>query len=161
MLRLRAGARIVYKLVDRVDERVSGHGTWWDMHTALTVREEEFLPNYRRMWEGIPEEEGYKADLNLTWKNKKLFRRARVCIGVPSASSGNRSVIAAMSSTIGTAHSFHFMGGKPLKAWLDGVIRGHGTGRIFTRARRVAQKSAQPGLMEGLGRENPFKVYEE
>ena len=66
MLRLRAGARIVYKLVDRVDERVSGHGTWWDMHTALTVREEEFLPNYRRMWGGIPEEDGYKADLNLT-----------------------------------------------------------------------------------------------
>src|SRR5436309_4771683 len=45
VLRLRAGGRIVYKLVDRVDERVSGHGTWWDMHTALTVRQEEFLPN--------------------------------------------------------------------------------------------------------------------
>ena len=26
------------------------------MHTALTVRAEEFLPNYRRMWDGIPEE---------------------------------------------------------------------------------------------------------
>src|SRR5205823_12419306 len=28
VLRLRAGARIVYKLVDRVDERVAGHGPW-------------------------------------------------------------------------------------------------------------------------------------
>lgn len=66
MLRLRAGGRLVYKLVDKVDERVSGHGTWWDMHTALTVRDEEFLPSYRRMWAQIPEEAGSKADLNLT-----------------------------------------------------------------------------------------------
>mgnify|MGYP003577289414 CR=1 FL=1 len=28
VLPLRACARIVYKLVDRIDERVSGHGTW-------------------------------------------------------------------------------------------------------------------------------------
>src|SRR5581483_6370829 len=66
VLRLQAGPRLVYKRVGKVDERVSGHGTWWDMHTALTVRAEEFLPNYRRLWEGIPEEAGYKADLNLT-----------------------------------------------------------------------------------------------
>ena len=34
VLRLRAGARLIYKLVDKVDERVAGHGPWWDMHTA-------------------------------------------------------------------------------------------------------------------------------
>ena len=49
MLRLRAGARLVYKLVEQVDERIAGHSPWWDMHTALTVREEEFFPNYRHV----------------------------------------------------------------------------------------------------------------
>ena len=43
VLRL-APAPLVYKLVDKVDERVSGHGTWWDMHTALTVRQKSFCP---------------------------------------------------------------------------------------------------------------------
>ena len=76
VLRLRAGGRLVYKLVDKVDERVSGHGTWWDMHTALTVRQEEFLPDYRRMWEGIPEEKAYKADLNLSHRRTRSPTRA-------------------------------------------------------------------------------------
>ena len=50
VLRLRAGARLVYKLVDRVDERVSGHGTWWDMHHgADSFAQEEFPAQPRRM----------------------------------------------------------------------------------------------------------------
>ena len=60
ILRMRGGSRFIYKLVDKVDERIAGHSPWWDMHTALLVREEEFLPNYRRMWEGLPEEAGPK-----------------------------------------------------------------------------------------------------
>ena len=64
ILRMRAGVRFVYKLVDQVDERIAGHSPWWDMHTALLVREEEFFPNYRRMWEGLPEEAGPKEHLN-------------------------------------------------------------------------------------------------
>jgi hypothetical protein len=47
--------------------------------TALTVREEEFFPNYRRMWEGVPEEEDRRA--NRLWKKwfscfENLFRQA-------------------------------------------------------------------------------------
>jgi len=106
VLRLRAGGRLVYKLVDNVDERVSGHGTWWDMHTALTVRDEEFLPNYRRMWDGIPEEAGYKADLNLTIEQQEALPGAPVCIAAPSASGGRKYAAAAMSSTTGTAIHF-------------------------------------------------------
>jgi len=115
VLRLRAGGRIVYKLVDKVDERVSGHGTWWDMHTALTVRQEEFLPNYRRMWEGIPEEQGYKADLNLTLEQQEAL---------PARTGLHRSPVGLKWKEICNrgdefydwdCHSFHFMGGKPLK----------------------------------------------
>ena len=34
------------------------------MHTAFTVRDEEYLPNYRRMWESLPEETGAKEHFN-------------------------------------------------------------------------------------------------
>ena len=142
VLRLRAGGRIVYKLVDQVDERVSGHGTWWDMHTALTVRQEEFLPNYRRMWEGIPEEKGYKADLNLSLEEQEAL---------PARTGLHRSPVGIRWKEIcdrgdefydWDCHSFHFIGGKPLERRLHGVIRGHRTGRIFARARPVDEKAA-------------------
>jgi catechol 2,3-dioxygenase-like lactoylglutathione lyase family enzyme len=158
VLRLRAGARLVYKLVDKVDERVSGHGTWWDMHTALTVRQEEFLPNYRRMWEGIPEEEGYKADLNLSLEQQEAL---------PARTGLHRSPVGLKWKKIcdrgdeyydWDCHSFHFMGGKPLKN--DGSMALYEAIEQEKYLRELAesmQKSAQPGLMEGLGRENPFK----
>jgi hypothetical protein len=143
VLRLRAGGRIVYKLVDRVDVRVSGHGTWWDMHTALTVRQEEFLPNYRRMWDRLPEEVMGRPGSSLN--NRKRFRRARV------ASQSRRYqvetiCIAAMSSTTGTATCFAFRS-KMTDRWHYTRPR---TGRIFDRAPASMEKSAQPGLMEGL-----------
>jgi catechol 2,3-dioxygenase-like lactoylglutathione lyase family enzyme len=158
VLRLRAGARLVYKLVDKVDERVSGHGTWWDMHTALTVRQEEFLPNYRRMWEGIPEEEGYKADLNLSLEQQEAL---------PARTGLHRSPVGLKWKEIcdrgdefydWDCHSFHFMGGKSLTN--DGSMALYEAIEQEEYLRELAesmQKSAQPGLMEGLGRENPFK----
>lgn len=114
VLRLRAGGRLVYKLVDKVDERVSGHGNWWDMHTALTVRHEEFLPSYRRMWEGLPEEKGYKADLNLSVEEQEAL---------PARTGLHRSPVGLRWKQIcdrgdefydWDCHSFHFIGGKPL-----------------------------------------------
>ena len=44
VLRMRGGARLVYKLADQLDERIAGHSPWWDMHTAFTVRDEEYCP---------------------------------------------------------------------------------------------------------------------
>lgn len=113
VLRLRAGARLVYKRVDRVDERVAGHGPWWDMHTALTVREEEFFPNYRRMWEGLPEEENEKAKLNLPLEQEDAL---------PARTGLHRSPVGLKWKEIcergdefydWDAHAFHFIGGIP------------------------------------------------
>ena len=56
-------------------------------------------------------------------------------------------------------HSFHFMGGKPLKA--DGSMVLYQAIEQEEYLRELAesvQQSAQPGLMEGLGRENPFEA---
>lgn len=161
VLRLRAGARLVYKLADRVDERVSGHGTWWDMHTALTVRKEDFLPNYRRMWEGIPEEEGYKADLNLTREEQEAL---------PARTGLHRSPVGLKWKQISNrgdefydwdCHSFHFMGGKPLGA--DGSMARYETVEQEQYLRELAEslnKASEPGLMKGLGGENPFRIRE-
>lgn len=55
-LALAGGGRIVYHRVESLGEwtlaRASG-----GPHAALTVRDEDFWPNYKRMWEGLPEGE--------------------------------------------------------------------------------------------------------
>jgi catechol 2,3-dioxygenase-like lactoylglutathione lyase family enzyme len=115
VLRLRAGARLVYKLVDRVDERVAGHGPWWDMHTALTVREEEFFPNYRRMWESLPEESAPKESLSESLEQQEAL---------PARTGLHRSPVGYKWKAIyqrgdefydWDGHAFHFFGGIPLK----------------------------------------------
>ena len=120
VLRLRAGARLIYKLVDQVDERIAGHSPWWDMHTALLVREEEFLPNYRRMWEGLPEEAGPKENLNDSRDKEDAF---------PARTGLHRSPVGYKWKEIyqrgdefydWDGHAFHFFGGIPLKS--DGSL---------------------------------------
>jgi hypothetical protein len=161
VLRMRAGGRLIYKLVDKVDQRVSGHGTWWDMHTALTVRDGEFLPSYRRMWAGIPEEKGYKGDLNLPIGEQEVL---------PARTGLHRSPVGIRWKEIcdrgdefydWDCHSFHFIGGKPLKpdgsmALYQAIEQEH----YLQDLAASLNKSAAPGLMEGLGNENPFKPRE-
>jgi catechol 2,3-dioxygenase-like lactoylglutathione lyase family enzyme len=53
VLRLASGARLVYKKVDTLGGRSTGMGLS-DVHTALTVHQDSFFPNYRRLWAGLP-----------------------------------------------------------------------------------------------------------
>ncbi len=158
VLRMRAGGRLIYKLVDKVDERVSGHGTWWDMHTALTVRDEEFLPSYRRMWAGIPEEKGYKADLNLSVEEQEAL---------PARTGLHRSPVGIRWKEIcdrgdefydWDCHSFHFIGGRPLNpdggmALYEAIEQEH----YLQDLAASLHKDHEQNLMEGLGNANPFK----
>ena len=111
VLRLRAGARLIYKRVHDVDERVAGHGDWWDMHTALTVREREFLPNYRKMWENLPEEAAPKEKLNASREEQDKL---------PARTGLHRSPVGYKWKEISRrgdefydwdGHAFHFYGG--------------------------------------------------
>lgn len=54
VLRLAAGARLIFRKVDELQGRTTGCGLP-DTHTALTVRTEEFFPNYRRLWAELRE----------------------------------------------------------------------------------------------------------
>jgi hypothetical protein len=161
VLRLKAGARLVYKLVDKVDERVCGHGPWWDMHTALTVRHEDFLPNYRRMWAELPEEQSYKENLNRTLAEEEAL---------PARTGLHRSPVGLRWKEIcdrgdefydWDCHAFHFIGGKPLKK--DGSLALYEAVEQEEYLRDLAasmHKDSEPGLMTGLGSENPFKPRE-
>ena len=55
VLRLVGGARVVYKKVDTMSQRTGGFGKLGAAHAALVVRDEDFWPNYERMWDGVPE----------------------------------------------------------------------------------------------------------
>ena len=115
VLRLQAGGRLIYKLVDQTDERVAGHGPWWDMHTALTVRAEEFMPNYRRMWETLPEEAMAKEEDTLSLEEEDAL---------PARTGLHRSPVGYRWKAIfergdefydWDGHAFHFFGGRPVK----------------------------------------------
>jgi hypothetical protein len=161
VLRLRAGGRIVYKLVDKVDERVCGHGPWWDMHTALTVRHDQFLPSYRHMWEGLPEENNYKANLNQSLEEEEAL---------PARTGLHRSPVGIRWKEIcdrgdefydWDCHAFHFIGGKPIKN--DGSMALYEAIEQEEYLVELADSlniGKQPSLMEGLRDDNPFKPRE-
>src|SRR5579871_2069707 len=52
---LAGGGRVVLKQVDVLGQRTRGHTQWEVLHTALAVREDEFMPLYHRLWEALPE----------------------------------------------------------------------------------------------------------
>ena len=158
VLRMRAGGRLIYKLVDKVDERVSGHGTWWDMHTALTVRDEEFLPSYHRMWAGIPEEKGYKADLNLSIEQQEALTARTGLHRSPVGIRWKEICDRGDEFYDWDCHSFHFIGGRPLKpdgsmALYEAIEQEH----YLQDLAASLNKGSERGLMAGLGSENPFK----
>jgi len=55
VLPLAAGGRLVFKQVDTLGERTSGRGVFRALHDALVVRDEDFFPNYERVWAELPE----------------------------------------------------------------------------------------------------------
>jgi predicted enzyme related to lactoylglutathione lyase len=55
VLPLVGGARLVYKQVETIGQRTGGWGKLHAAHAALVVRDEDFWPNYERMWAEVPE----------------------------------------------------------------------------------------------------------
>ena len=66
VLPLASGGRIVYKLVDSVDQRTIGHRPWFALHTALTVRDDDFFKEYQALWEGLSEWEDAEHHLEVS-----------------------------------------------------------------------------------------------
>jgi catechol 2,3-dioxygenase-like lactoylglutathione lyase family enzyme len=114
VLRTLGGARIIYKRVDEMDERVAGHMPWWDMHMALTVRHDELLANYRRMWDGLPEEQDTKEKLGLP-RHEENALPARTALHPSPAGVKWRQIYKRGDDFFDwDGHLFHFYGGIPL-----------------------------------------------
>ena len=141
VLRMRAGARLVYKLVDQLDERIAGHSPWWDMHTAFTVREEEFFPNYRRMWDGLPEEAGAKEHLNDSREKEDNFPGAHRPAPQPGRLQMERNLPARRRILRLGRPRFPLHRRHPEKSRrLAGALHAERTRRILARAGRVSEK---------------------
>lgn len=54
VFRLAAGGRMIFRKVDALEGRTTGCGLR-DAHTALVVRDQDFFPNYARVFAGLPE----------------------------------------------------------------------------------------------------------
>lgn len=52
---LAGGGRVVFKKVDKLDVRTGGSTRWRGVHSAYIVRDEEFIPSYRRIWDELAE----------------------------------------------------------------------------------------------------------
>ena len=115
VLNLLGGARLVYKLVDSVDVRVVGHGPWYDMHTALTIRAEEYLNNYQRMWDGLPEEKDAKENLNQTVEEHDALPARTGLHRNPWGPLWKKTFKRGDEFYDWDGHGFHFVGGIPLK----------------------------------------------
>jgi predicted enzyme related to lactoylglutathione lyase len=52
---LAAGGRLVFRRVDELGNRTGGHAAYHALHTALVIRDDEFLPALQRMYQELPE----------------------------------------------------------------------------------------------------------
>ena len=107
---LAGGGRVVYHLVDEVDERLTGHGPWFALHTALTVAEDAFFPNYRRMWDGIPEETDTKEALGLSREQEDALVARTGLHGSPSGRKWKATYERGDEFYDADGHAFHFVG---------------------------------------------------
>lgn len=49
------GARLIFKKVDALDVRTGGSTLWRGVHNAYAIRDDEFLPAYKRAWDALSE----------------------------------------------------------------------------------------------------------
>lgn len=123
-LGLAGGGRIIYKQVDVLGTRTGGRGTFAALHTALVVREEDYLPNLRRMWAELPEWE-YDSKAPLGVDPETLPART----GAHGSTAGQR-----WKALYGRGDdwydwdtlNFHFIGGTPQGGSMANYV-GHST----------------------------------
>ena len=110
-LALVGGGRIVYHLVDEVDERLTGHGAWYALHAALTVQETSFMPNYLRLWDGVPEETGVKEDIDMPRDEQDALPARSGLHGSPAGRKWKELYQRGDEFYDWDGHAFHFIGG--------------------------------------------------
>ncbi|MPZ13221.1 MAG: hypothetical protein GEU73_02130 [Chloroflexi bacterium] len=112
VLPLAGGARDVYRQAEELGRRVGGRGEWRGLHAALVVRDEDYLPSYRRMWGELSEWEFDREKGLLPEAPERL--PARTALHGSAAGRKFKEVYGRGDDFYDwDMNSFHFVGGVP------------------------------------------------
>jgi len=112
VLPLVGGPRLIYKKVDTFAQRSGGFGKLLAAHDALVVRDEDFWPNYDRMWAGVPDWEWDRASGKFVGAGPDLPARTSRH-GSPGGVQFFEVAGRGDDWYDWDTNSFHFMGGAP------------------------------------------------
>jgi hypothetical protein len=121
-----AGAgRLVFKKVDSLGDRTLGRAVYRAMHTAMIVRDDEFMPAMNRMWEELPEWDFDPDALPTLSAAEAGALPARTCIhGSPIGPEWKRTMGRGDSFCDWDTNGFHFAAAAPVDGSMvnfDGV----------------------------------------
>jgi catechol 2,3-dioxygenase-like lactoylglutathione lyase family enzyme len=112
---LAAAGRLVFKQVDRLGNRTTGHAVFRALHTAFIVRDDDFMPAMERMWNELPEWDfDPEAMPNLSAEEAGALT-ARTCIhGSPIGPEWKRVMGRGDSFADWDTNVYHFVAGAPV-----------------------------------------------
>ena len=140
VLPLAAGGRLIFRKVESLEGRTSGCGLP-DAHTALVVRDEDFLANYERMWAELP-------DLNHDVRNdgpisNPLSLQPSTILHIsPSGRQFKRITGRGDDWFDWDTNMFHFYGGTPIDGTSLTVYDGHPAEDYIERWQQTHGKDA-------------------
>jgi predicted enzyme related to lactoylglutathione lyase len=110
-----AGAgRLVFKKADRLGDRTLGHAVYRALHTALVVRDDEFMPAMERMYADLPEWDFDPEALPDLTADEAAALPARTCIhGSPQGPGWKKALGRGDSFVDWDTAGFHFVAAKP------------------------------------------------
>jgi catechol 2,3-dioxygenase-like lactoylglutathione lyase family enzyme len=111
-----AGAgRLVFKQVDRLGDRTLGHAFYRALHTALVVRDDEFMPAMERMYAELPEWDFDPDNMPKLSAEEAEALPARTCIhGSPQGPGWKRTLGRGDSFCDWDTVGYHFVAAKPV-----------------------------------------------
>jgi predicted enzyme related to lactoylglutathione lyase len=122
VLRLAAGGRLVFKLVDRLGGRTTGMGLA-DAHTALLLHDDDFFPNYQRIWTELPEWD-FDPRAGKRIEKPDTLEPRTVLHPSPAGRRFHKLVHRGDDFFDWDTNMFHFYGGTPIDGSLS-VYQGH------------------------------------
>jgi catechol 2,3-dioxygenase-like lactoylglutathione lyase family enzyme len=131
--------RLVLKRVDQLGDRTTGHALYRALHTALFIREDQFMPSMERMWRELPEWDFDPEKLPTLSAEEAGALPARTCIhGSPIGPHWKETIGRGDSFADWDTNVFHFVGATPVNGSLVSL-----------------EGVSQESYMEGRGRWTP------
>jgi catechol 2,3-dioxygenase-like lactoylglutathione lyase family enzyme len=115
VLPLAGWGRLVFKRVDRLGVRTTGHAVYRALHTAMVIGDEQFMPAMDRMWRELPEWDFDPEAMPRLSAEEAGALPARTCIhGSPIGPRWKSTLGRGDSFCDWDTNVFHFVGGTPV-----------------------------------------------